>query len=701
MSDREELLEVFKGEVSDQLDALDDMVSLASQRWNVDELFHLAHNVKGAGRMIGARGVAEVAHQLEELFSAARRGAKVDPAMVSAVRDGLALLRTCLDHFGSGADPEIGDYRDRVARALARSKPPRRAPDASAPETAEERVPPPERQAPAPGASTVRIGIEKLQALTGLGTEALATAHRTELRRALAARLFGMLGDLRRKHPELRRSRAFQDALQASRELVTGLHQDSIGSSRLSEQFHDAIHQLRMVQIDTVRGLLVRAVRDAAGTAEREVELRTQGGDTEVDRAILDQLRDPLVHLVRNAVAHGIEAPDARRAAGKPTCGVVTLAARSAGSWVEIVVEDDGRGVDLERLRRKAVSQGLVDAKDAAALGVDGLLDLVFQPGLSTADQVSELAGRGFGMDIVRTNLAEIGGTVSISSFPGRGTQVRLRAPLTLLTIRALVVMAAGQPMAFPMMGLQRTVAVRRSDIRTVDAVEVISADDTLVPVSHVARLLGLGAAAQEEGPAVILAEGNRQRALLVDEIVGERELTIQALPWNLSHVPGIAGASATESGDVLLVLNAHELVVARSTPARDIARPQSDGARRQFRILVVDDSVTSRTLEKNILSSAGYDVLTAVNGQQALQMLRDHPVDLVVTDVDMPLMNGIELTRAIRGTQGHQDLPVILVTSLGSDQDKQRGADAGADAYIVKGAFDQDELLNAVSRLL
>jgi two-component system, chemotaxis family, sensor kinase CheA len=708
MNDNEELLEIFKGEVGQQLEELDELLGLSPAKWNVERLFHLAHNIKGAGRMIGAGSFAEVAHALEDLFSElrAKRG---DPETLSPIaRDGIALLHVCLEQIDRGEEWDVSSYieRARVALGQPAAGPPESEPPVSAGPGEGTAVLPDAEAAVAPrtaavSPSTLRIGVDKLQAMMGLGTELVTSAHRAELRRGLAMQLLGHVTDIRRRHPHVGRTDLYQEALNVAKDLLRGLAHDAVRSQQLSEQLQDAMRQLRMVRVDTVRGLLNRAVRSAAEATGASVDFHTEGGSTEIDRVILDRLRDPLVHLVRNAVAHGVERPEERLAAGKPESGKVTFAARSAGSWIEILVEDDGRGVDVERVRAHAIKEGFVDPKAGAALGVDEVLDLLFRPGFSTADGVSELAGRGFGMDIVRTNLTELGGSVSLTSVPGRGVRVRLRAPLTRLTIRGLVVTAAGQPMAFPMMGVERTIAVHRCDVRTVDAVEVVHVDDCLVPLSHVGRALGLEGAVPEECPAVVLAEGRRQRAFLVDEVIGEREFTIQALPWNLEHVPGVAGAAVTESGDVMLVLNTHELLGARSQGALASADGAAARAARQHRILVVDDSVTSRTLEKNILTSAGYDVVSAVNGKAALDLLKDTDVDLVVTDVDMPLMTGIELTRAIRASQGLAELPVILVTSLGGEEDRQRGADAGADAYIVKGAFDQDELLRAVARLL
>jgi two-component system, chemotaxis family, sensor kinase CheA len=719
MNDNDELIEVFKGEVGQQLEELDERLALPHPKWDLDHLFHLAHNIKGAGRMIGAGSFAELAHALEDIFSELRSGGGSSDVLSALAREGASLLQAGFDRIGAETGEEPSDFPDRVRVGLAQAPgAPPPAPGsgpAAAPEGEEPiampEVPGPARRAapnhaPAPGSgggapATLRIGVDKLQSMMGLGTELVTSAHRAELRRSVAMQLLGHMSDLRRHHPQAAHSDLFQSALRLTKELLRDLAQDAVRSHQLSEQLQDAMRQLRMVRVDTVRGLLSRAVRSAAQATGHDVAFHTEGGSTEIDRVILDRLRDPLVHLVRNAVAHGVESREERLAAGKEAAGRVTFAARSAGSWIEIIIEDDGRGVDVESVRAHAIRQGVLDSKSVAAMGPEEVLELLFTPGFSTASTVSELAGRGFGMDIVRTNLSELGGSVSLTSQPGHGVRVRLRAPLTRLTIRGLVVTAAGQPMAFPMMGVHRTIAVHRNDVRTVDAVEVIPVDDCLVPISHVGTCLGLGGSVADPSPAVVLAEGHRQRAFLVDEIIGEREFTIQALPWNLEHVMGVAGAAVTERGNVMLVLNSHELLGTRGHGTLSMSVSEGGRDARQHRVLVVDDSVTSRTLEKNILASAGYDVVLAVNGQAALDLLRETEVDLVVTDVDMPLMSGIELTRAIRATKELEDLPVILVTSLAGEQDRQRGADAGADAYIVKGVFDQDELLRAVARLL
>ncbi|MCZ7680730.1 MAG: response regulator [Sandaracinaceae bacterium] len=328
-------------------------------------------------------------------------------------------------------------------------------------------------------------------------------------------------------------------------------------------------------------------------------------------------------------------------------------------------VQDDGRGIDLDVVRARAVRDGVMSEAEARSAGAEEVIELVFRPGFTTADSVSELAGRGFGMDIVRTNLAEMGGSVAISTEPGSGTRVMMRAPLTLLTIRALTVKAGGQLLAIPMIGVDGALLVRRAQVRVVDAIEVVPVGDALLPVSALSAVLGLGpGGAWDVSPAVIVGTGHRRRVLVVEDVVGERELTIQALPWNLRHVPGVAGAAVGDSEEVVLVTNVHELVSSSASSSAGVASMPTS-APRQHRILVVDDSVTSRTLVKNILSSAGYEVVMAVNGEEALARLAEVDVDMVITDVDMPRMNGIELTRAIRSTKALERLSVILVTSL------------------------------------
>lgn len=713
MNEDAELIAVFEAEVSEQLDALDEHLARGPGAYRYDDLFHLAHNVKGAARMVGAPGLTEAAHALEDLFDVMRGGRPSTEETTLLMREGASWLRRCFDALGGGESPDVSSYVRKVAEALsidvsrsAELEPKVNTSEARASvnpasDDAASRERP---SADGAGAGTIRIAVDKLERLMGLSAEFATTVHRTDAQRASVGRILELAERLGRSSRAAKKNPDLLELIETAKELRRTSDDESSQGTRVAEELQSAIRRLRMIRMDTLSALLGRVARGAAEAHGREVRFEMLGGETEIDRTILDRLRDPLVHLVRNAIAHGLEAPEVRAQAGKPRTGTVTLRAESAGSWVEIVISDDGRGVDDERVRRRAVALGIIDDRQAEAMLPEEATELIFHPGLSTALQVSELAGRGFGMDIVRANLVELGGSVTVSSARGRGTEMRMRAPLTLLTTRALVAIVAGQTVAVPMMNAERALTVERSTIRVVDGREVIRVEDRLLPIASLAVELGLGQRPFETTAALVLAEGHRRCAFIVDEILGEKELTMQPLGWNLPHVRGIAGGAVVESGEVVLVLHAHELVGAKTqtvTGQSPLLDRQVADAKRRVRVLLVDDSVTSRTLQRNILASAGYDVRTANDGLAALESLREHPAEIVVSDVEMPRMTGIELTTRLRASQEFNRLPIILVTSLGSISDRDRGAAAGADAYIVKGEFDQDELLRAVARLV
>ncbi|MCC6876469.1 MAG: Hpt domain-containing protein [Sandaracinaceae bacterium] len=444
----DELLEVFREEVGVQLEEMSAILAGAPAGWDLPRSFHLAHNVKGAGRMIGAGAFSRVAHALEDLFAEARASGRVARPLAALAREGAALGHACFEQLGAEVEPDVRGYVDRVAAALRRRAGGRTRSESDASpgpvassETLRSTIPssetlhahleaspiasthlahtdesaaaePLREIEPRAGASTVRVAVDKLQVLMGLGAELMTGAERSEARRVLAKRLVRDLRDMRRGHPSVARHEGLARALASAAELLSALERDHVRSQQLADRLQDGIRRLRMVRVDTLRLALGRAVQSAALAAGRSAELRIEGGDTEVDRAILERLRDPLMHLVRNAVAHGIEDARARAAAGKPAQGTIVLIARGEGSWVELVVQDDGRGVDLDAVRAKALREGLV----SHAAGADELFDLLFRAGFSTAATVSELAGRGFGMDIVRTRLEKMGGSVSIGS---------------------------------------------------------------------------------------------------------------------------------------------------------------------------------------------------------------------------------------------------------------------------------------------
>jgi two-component system chemotaxis sensor kinase CheA len=454
-----------------------------------------------------------------------------------------------------------------------------------------------------------------------------------------------------------------------------------------------------MVPVSTITDQLQRAVRDLARAQGKDIRLEVRGAETELDRGVLHQLSDSLLHLIRNAVDHGIENPAARLAAGKSTEGYVRLHAMQLGSEVIIAITDDGRGIDVEQVRRQAAHHGI----DTDRLGDDEVLQLTFHNGLSTAEVVSDVSGRGVGLDVVRVNVESVRGRVEVRSQPGAGTEFRIIVPITLAVLRCLLVEAGGERFALPFHRVVLTQAHHSSAEAHAEGRPVVWVDSQPVPVSALVDTLGIDAGVPPVGPIVVLADSARRHAFQVDRLVGQRDVVLKALSRLLPNLPAIAGASVEPDGSVLVVLDPPGLIQrARQDRHTEILSvPADPDESRRRRVLVVDDALTVRELQRSILERSGFEVRVATDGSQALAMLAEEPSDLVLTDVEMPNMDGFELTEAIRSHPALTNVPVLILSSHASDADRQRGLDAGADGYIIKSGFDEGALLAAVNRLL
>ena len=599
-------------------------------------------------------------------------------------------------------------------------------------------VPPPASERPAGGAAFVRVPAEKLDALLAHSGELLVARRRVEARSEELAALREFVGRWRAEWRAVEKplrsltggdagggpaargaapplSRRAAEAFRHAGDnlgrldrdldrLATALAADDRQLDRAAALLDEEVRRVRMLPFAEACQGLERAARDVAHACGKQVEVVVEGGDVELDRSILEGLKDPLLHLVRNAVDHGLEPPDGRAEAGKPACGRVTVSAALRGAQVEVVVADDGRGIDLEALRAQARRRGLAEPADGG-----DLFRLIFLPGFSTAPTVTNISGRGVGLDVVKARLEDLHGAIDLTSEPGLGTRFTLAVPLTLTTLRALLVAAGGQVFAFATTNVVKLVRVGPGDFRPVQGREVLTLGGAPLPVASLAETLGLPerepAEADARRPGLVVAAGERRMAFLVDELLAEQEVVVKGLGARIRRVRHASGATILPTGRVALVLNAAHLVRSALGRAPAVARagvaagPEARGARR--RLLVVDDSVTTRTLEKSMLEAAGYEVATAVDGEAAWQLLQEQGVDLLISDVDMPRMDGFALTEAVRRSARLSGLPVILLTSLASERDRARGVEVGADAYIVKGAFDQKDLIETIEQLL
>ena len=453
---------------------------------------------------------------------------------------------------------------------------------------------------------------------------------------------------------------------------------------------------------------LAAMLRDIAQEQGKQLTVQIQGESLELDRRILQGLRDPLIHLLRNAIDHGIELPAERERNNKPTRGRILIQARCTEQGkAEILIQDDGRGIDRQALQEAALRDGHLTAEQVSQLGDEEALQLIFRSGLSTRREVSHLSGRGLGMAIVQEQIEKLGGHIRVSSQTAQGTRFVLELPLALASFRGIQIRVGQRRFAVPTLSTQRVLRLDSSQIHSIEGRPTFSLDQRTVPIVSLAGLLGIAAdAPAASGMQDLLLLGQEQEpiAFAVDDVLGEDDLLVKQLGPQLLRVRHIAGVSVLGDGTLLPLLNTHDLLKsARGAPSQLPAVFESDEPRAStaHRILVVDDSITSRTLLKNVLESYGYEVKTACDGLDALTLLQSETFDLVSSDVEMPKMDGFELTAHLRADEQFSRLPVVLVTSLESVEDRQRGVDVGADAYIVKSSFDQSNLLEIIRKFL
>jgi len=477
--------------------------------------------------------------------------------------------------------------------------------------------------------------------------------------------------------------------------------------SLLTEDLQDGLRRVRMLRIATLFDQFPRMVRDLARQRDKDVVLQVEGAETEVDRQVLESLKDPLTHLLRNAVDHGIEPAEQREAAGKPRRGVIRLRAVQKGATVVLEVADDGGGIDVEAVRRAVVERGLLTQQGVDRLGQRETLDLIFRSGFSTTTEVTDVSGRGVGLDVVRENLEQVRGMVVAETAPGQGTTFTLTLPLAVATNHVLLVEAAGQTVAVPTTNVIRILRTNGDSVGSIEGKQATRTDAGPLPLVALDRALGFPAAetspaADRKAPVVVLGVAEKRVAFQVDRLLGAQSLVVKGLGPQLKRVRNVAGASILGSGQVVMILNVVDLVrSAQGRPAAAPPRPSPAPAAVRQRVLVVDDSITTRVLEKNILQNAGYEVLVAADGVEAYALARSERLDAIVSDVDMPRMDGFSLTEKIRADKRARELPVVLVTALHSQEHRIRAVEAGADAFITKGAFDQDELLATIERLI
>jgi two-component system chemotaxis sensor kinase CheA len=627
------------------------------------DIFRDAHSLKGGAGMVGLERVATAAHAMEDLLQQLRsRALEATPAVTDTLLAAVDEMRSLIQLAVGGTD--------QAAEAIVSDGLVKRLQEPAG-ATQTKTLPPPGSQVgepaaasrlSAPEAATLQIAIQRLDQIDRLVGES-AAAH---------LRVGQLLAEEMHADPE---------TIAEYRELA-----------RLLGRLQETTMRARMVPLANVAPNLHRAARDVAKAAGKRVRWEVSGEDTEIDRRVLEQLLDPLLHLVRNAVDHGLEAPAERAAAGKPALGVIRLEGVQKGSEIVVAISDDGHGIDIDRVRRAAERDGI----DTNSMPDAQVLDLIFRSGFSTAAKVTEVSGRGIGLDVVRKNLEPIRGRVEVRSEPGRGSVFTIVVPITLTIVQCLVVESSGRHLALP---LHSVVSLLPADSQEHPAAgrSMVVHRESALPLFSLAATLGIGPV--DVGPIVLLKDGQRQTAFRVDRLVGQRDLVVKGLGRLLPRIDSVAGAGIEPDGTVLVVLDISGLFT-RAQDAAGTTEPASPAAH-QPSVLVVDDALTVRELQRSILERAGYSVRVATDGKEALGMLLREPCDLVLTDLEMPAMDGFALTEAVRKSPALASIPVVILTSHDSDAERKRGLAAGADAYIIKSGFDQQGLLSLVEKLL
>lgn len=582
-----------------------------------------------------------------------------------------------------------------------------------------------------PAEETLRVSTKKLGALMSQVGELLAARLRTDQR---LSELKGILGveeelldrrvalrvTLQEAAPDLsdpvvaRMASGLDEAtathrrlVRQLRDLVRAFETDALQSTILSGGLQEDIRRIQTFPLTSVLDPLPRAVRNMARDIGKDVELVIVGGELELDKKVLEALRDPLYHLLRNAVDHGIESPEERVAAGKPPLGKITLRAEHRGDAITITVEDDGPGIDLEAVRKRAKERGLLSERNAEQANEQLLLDLLFSPGFTTRKRIGNLSGRGVGLDAVRTSVEELHGNVTIQTRRGRGALIAIALPLTIYVVHALVLRVGTHELAIPISSVHRILRVRSMDVITVEQSAAVLVDGGPVALVPLSELLGIASDRRGESDhatVIVVGVGDQRCALAVDEIVGDQTVLAKNLEPPLVRVPNISGATIRGDGSVLLTLNPIDLLRRASLQRADASyfRPREGRAAQKARLLLVDDSFTTRALERSVLEAAGFEVVAVASGEDALLALSGpEELDGVVSDVAMGGIDGFELCRRIRGDARRAELPVVLVTSLSSPEDRRRGMDAGADAYVAKSEFDHEQLVALLRELL
>jgi two-component system chemotaxis sensor kinase CheA len=494
-------------------------------------------------------------------------------------------------------------------------------------------------------------------------------------------------------------------------QLKNEVYEDTASLDAIANQLESGINTLRLLPFANIFNLFPRMVRDLAKQQGKQIDLIIEGADTKVDKRILEEMKDPLLHLLRNAVDHGIETPEERQKAGKSPIATLRLRGYQTGNLIGIDIIDDGRGINLDSIRQTALKRGVCTEAELANMTANQIQSLIFAPGFSTRTEITEISGRGVGLDVVRANVERLKGTIQVESVFGMGCEFRLRLSASLATTQVLIVEVNQTPYAIPIDDVETMLLVSREQIFAIEGSQAITFNGEPVSVVWLADLLELEVNApsslqttsleSKTLACIIFKIGSDRLGIFVDAILDRQDIVLKPQSKLLKRIRNISGATILGNGEVCMVLNPQDLLKSVHQGSSVSVARSLDRETRKNKILLVEDSIIIRTQMKRLLEGAGFNVTIAVDGLEGFNKVREGKYDAVVSDVEMPNLSGLELAARIRQYQEYNELPIVLVTTLASESDRKRGAEAGANAYLTKGDFDQKLLLDTLRRLI